>query len=83
LLLQLEAAFQLESPPDFAAARRELKLRALKAALEGRQPAGPAPLAPDELLAAALGRAALDAVQRERLRRVIAALRDRGPTGAG
>ncbi|MGZ5131061.1 MAG: DUF349 domain-containing protein [Caldimonas sp.] len=83
LLLQLEAAFQLESPPDFAAARRELKLRALKAALEGRQPAGPAPLAPDELLAAALGRAALAAVQRERLRRVIAALRDRGPTGAG
>jgi exonuclease SbcC len=83
LLLQLEAAFQLDSPPAFQAARRELKLQAMKAALEGRQTAASAPLAPDQLLAAALGRTALDDPQRERLGKVIAAVRDRGPTSAG
>jgi exonuclease SbcC len=83
LLLQLEAAFQLDSPPAFEAARRELKLRALKAALEGRQSTASAPLAPDKLMAAVLGRTALDDRQHERLGKVIAALRDRGPTGAG
>ena len=83
LLLQLEAAFQLDSPPAFEAARRELKLRALKAALESRQSTASAPLAPDKLMAGVLGRTALDDRQRERLGKVIAALRDRGPTGAG
>ena len=82
LLVQLEAAFQLDSPPAFEAARRELKLRALKAALEGRRSTASAPLAPDQLMAAVLGCAALDDQQRERLGKVIAALRDRGPTGA-
>ncbi|HEX7440458.1 MAG TPA: DUF349 domain-containing protein [Caldimonas sp.] len=83
LLLQLEAAFELDSPPAFQAARRELKLQAMKAALESRQSAAPAPLAPQQLLAAALGRTALDDRQRERLGKVIAALRNRGPTSAG
>ena len=83
LLLQLEAAFQVDSPPAFAAARRELKLRAMKAALEGRQRNAPAPLAPDQLLAAALGCKALADPQRERLARVIAAVRDRGPARVG
>ncbi len=83
LLLQLEAAFQLDSPPAFEAARRDLKLRAMKAALESRKPTAPAPLAPNQLLAAALGRATLDEPQRERLGKIIAALRDRGPTSAG
>ncbi|MFI4932904.1 MAG: hypothetical protein ACHP83_21875 [Burkholderiales bacterium] len=83
LLLQLEAALQLDSPPDFEAARRELKLRAMKAALESRRSTAPAPLAPDQLLAALLGRTALDDRQRERLGKVVAAVRERGPTGAG
>lgn len=83
LLLQLETAFQLDSPPAFEAARRELKLRAMKAALERRQSTASAPLTPDKLLAAILGRTALDDQQRERLGKVIAAVRDRGPTGAG
>jgi hypothetical protein len=83
LLLQLEAAFQLASPPAFEAARRELKLRAMKAALESRQSAAVTALAPDALLATALERVALDEAQRERLARVIAALRDRGPARAG
>jgi hypothetical protein len=77
LLLQLEAALQLDSPSEFQAARRELKLRAMKAALEGRQSVASTALAPDQLLAAALGRTALDDVQRERLARVIAAVRER------
>jgi len=83
LLLQLEAAFQLASPPALETARRELKFRALKAALEGRPSAAPAPLAPESLLAAALGCKALDGPQRDRLERVIAAVRQRGPAGAG
>ena len=36
-LLQLEAALDLASPPAFQAARRELKLRAMKNAVEARQ----------------------------------------------
>ena len=83
LLLQLEAAFQLDSPPAFQEARRALKLQAMKLALEGRASAMAAPLAPDQWLAAALGRAAFDAAQRERLGQVIAALRRRGPSSAG
>jgi DNA repair protein SbcC/Rad50 len=83
LLLQLEAAFQIDSPPALAAARRELKLRAMKAALEGRQRSAAAPLTFDALLAAALERTGLDEPQRERLTKILAALRERGPTSEG
>lgn len=82
LLLQLEVVFQLDSPPAFETARRDLKLRAMKAALESRQPAAQTPLAPEQLLAAALERASLADAQRERLGKVIAAVRDRGPASA-
>jgi len=82
LLMQLEAAFQLDSPPEFQAARREMKLQAMKAALEGRQSLASTPLAPDELLAAALGRTPLDGPQRERLGKVIAAVRSSARPGA-
>ena len=78
LLLQLEAAFQVDSPAALATARRDLKLQAMKAALEGRQRSAPAPLSPDALLAAALECSGLDGPQRERLARVIAAARERG-----
>ena len=84
LLLRLEAAFQLESPPEFHEARRALKLQAMKAALEGRPSvAAQAALTPDQWLAAALGRTALEEPQRQRLRQVIAALRERGPLKPG
>lgn len=83
LLMQLEAAFQLDSPPEFQAARREMRLQAMKAALEGRQSVASAPLAPDQLLAAALGRTPLDGPQRERLGKVIAAMRSLARPGAG
>ena len=36
-ILQLESALDIESPPAFHTARRDLKLRAMKAAIEARQ----------------------------------------------
>ena len=36
-LLKLEAALEMDSPPEFQAARREMKLRAMKNAIEARQ----------------------------------------------
>jgi exonuclease SbcC len=77
LLLQLEAAWGLESPAAIESARRLLKLQAMKAALESRRPAAPSP-SPAQWLAELLRRTALDAAQRERLDAVLAALRRRG-----
>ena len=77
LLLQLEAAWGLESPPAFEAARRELKLLAMKAALESRRPKVEAST-PEQRLAELLRRPGLDALQRERLGAVVIALRRRG-----
>ncbi len=82
LLLQAEAAWGLQSPAAFDAARRLLKLQAMKAALEGRRAATAAPLSPESLLAVLLGRAGLDALQRQRLGAVVAAVRRRGPGDA-
>ena len=83
LLLQLEAAYQLDSPPAFQAARRALKLQAMKAALESRPSTASAAFTPDQWLVAALSRPGLDAAQRARLGEIIAALRERGPARAG
>lgn len=83
LLLQLEAAWGLASPADCEAARRQLRLQAMKAALETRRPASApsAPATPGQWLAALLRRPTLDAGQRERLAGVLAELRRRGPAG--
>ena len=80
LLLQLEAAWALVSPPAFESARQQLKLKAMKAALETRRPAAAAatPAAPEHWLAELLRRATLDAVQRDRLGAALQALRRRG-----
>lgn len=86
LLLQLEAAWGLDSPAAFESARRQLKLQAMKAALETRRPAAAAAAAtttPVQQLAELLRRATLDAAQRERLGAVLSALRRRGPLLAG
>jgi hypothetical protein len=83
LLLQLEAAYQLESPAAFEAARRALKLQAMKAALESRPAAASAAFTPDQWLAAALGRTGLDTAQRARLGAILMALRERGPGRTG
>jgi len=79
LLLQLEAAWDLASPAAYEAARRMLKLQAMKAALESRRSAAPA--TPAQQLAELLRRPTLDATQRERLRGVLVALRQRGALG--
>ena len=85
VLLQLEAAWNLPSAPAFAAARRELQLQAMKAALETRRTraAEQEPVAPDQWLAEALRRPTGEPPQRERLRAVLVALRQRGAAGKG
>ncbi len=77
LLLQLEDAWGLDSPVAFESARRLLKLQAMKAALETRRSAATS-ATPQHWLGELLRRGALDAVQRERLGAVLAALRRRG-----
>lgn len=74
--LRLEMALGIPSPPEFEAARRELKLLALKTAMEGRQAGGAATDDIELLLVSALGRRAT-ASQRDRLRTIIATLRER------
>jgi DNA repair protein SbcC/Rad50 len=79
LLLQIEAAWDLPTPPAFESARRERKLMAMKVALEGRRTGAPEALVPDAALALLLGRGGLDAGQRDRLAAVLTAWRGRGP----
>jgi DNA repair protein SbcC/Rad50 len=81
-LLQIEAALEIASPAAFQAARRDLKLRAMKDALEGRQPAGANRVDVEKLVASALGQRASDPVQRQRLRSVVEALRAAPPVAA-
>jgi hypothetical protein len=83
VLLQLEIALDLPAAPEWQAARRQLKLRALKEAMEGRTPpaSGPAPAA--SWLATLLIEPALDAQQTQRLLAVLAALRHAAPGTLG
>lgn len=74
LLLRLEVALDMPSPPEYQPARRELKLRALKQTLEGRQ-AGPADDVASLLIEAL--RCQPTAAQRERLHQIITTLRER------
>ena len=76
LLLDLEVALGIDSPAEFSAARQRLKLLALKAAMEGRQPA--AALSAAEIERRLLDAAATprpDEISRERLVKIIAAMR--------
>ena len=83
LLLQLEMALDLPATPEWQAARREKKLRAMKSALEGRGPSNPSPARPVELLAAALGQGGTSSAQRQRLKEIVAALRVASPEQLG
>ena len=79
-LLQLEAALDMPATPALQAARRGLKLRALKAALEGRATHEVSlETQRAEWLAAALRQALPGAAHAQRLRAVIAALRSLPP----
>lgn len=75
-LLQLEAALNVESPPAFQAARRELKLRAMKNAMEGRQSASVSAADIDKWLAEVFGFARADDASGQRRSALVAALRD-------
>jgi len=79
LLLQLETALDLPATPERLAARRDLKLRAMKDALEGRGAPNLDPARRAEWLAAVLRQSGLHAAQRERLAALVAALRLASP----
>jgi exonuclease SbcC len=84
LLLQLEAALELPASPEWQAARRDLKLRALKDALEGRAPQGTDPVAQrTQWFAAVLRQNGMTPEQRDRLHALIAALRRAAPGSLG
>jgi DNA repair protein SbcC/Rad50 len=78
LLLQLEASLDLPATPEQQAARRQLKLQAMKQALEGRGGAG-APKSAHEAFAALLRQARLDPAQAQRLDVLVAGLRGATP----
>ena len=81
-LLALELALDMPVGPAQQAARQQLKLLALKNALEGRSPGSATPQrSPLQTLAALLGQAGLSGAQRGRLRGVLTALRQ-APSGA-
>ena len=83
LLLQLEAALDLPAAPEWRAARRDLKLRAMKDALEGRASQNLDPARQADWLAAALRQSDTAAAQRERLHALMAALRQAPPGALG
>jgi hypothetical protein len=78
LLLQIETAWDLPTPPAFESARREHKLLAMKRTLEGRRSPAPQVLAPVAAMARLLSFTRLDAGQRDRLAAVLAAWRRQG-----
>lgn len=78
LLLQLETALDLPSAPEWQAARRALKLRALKDSMEGRAAVqGPARHA--AWFQSSLRQGGLTPAQRERLRAILTALKQTTP----
>ncbi|HET7791977.1 MAG TPA: DUF349 domain-containing protein [Rhizobacter sp.] len=84
LLLRLEAAFNLPASAEQQAARRELKLRELKEALEGRAAQTQDPVAQRaRWFVELLQHQGLSPVQRERLHALVAALREAPPGTLG
>ncbi len=75
LLLQLEMALDVASPAEFQPSRRDLKLQAMKAALEGRSSNALADQDAESLLALTLSHARPDDGQRARLHALLNALR--------
>lgn len=76
-LLQVEMALDMPSPEAFQAARREWKLRAMKAALESRQATAEGSVGADDGFARLLGQPGLAPIQRERFDAIVAVLRTR------
>ena len=74
-LLQLEVACGIDSPADFLAARQQLKMRALKNAMEARQTTVVTAADIDRWLMLAVEIKSSDALCLERLQRVIQAMK--------
>ena len=74
-LLNLEVACNLDSPPEFTAARRQLKMNALKFAMENRRPSATTPADIERWLLEAAATPRPDEVSRARLEKIIAAVR--------
>ncbi len=79
ILLNLEVACGIESPAEFLADRQQLKIRALKSAMENRQTSVTTPADIEHWLLDAAAAPRPDDVSRERLAKVIAAVRIRRP----
>jgi hypothetical protein len=77
VLLYLEAACGIDSPAEFAAARQRLKLLRLKNAMEARRPVVTTPEDIERWLLDAAAMPGPDEISRERLAKVIAAVRQR------
>jgi hypothetical protein len=77
LLLNLEADLGIESPAEFSAARQRLKLLALKAAMEGRQAVATPGAEIERRLLDAAATPRPDETSRERLAKIVAAIRKR------
>ena len=74
-LLQLEVACGIDSPADFLAARQQLKMRALKNAMEARQTTVVTAADIDRWLMLAVEIKSSDALCLERLQRIIQAMK--------
>ena len=78
-LLNLELACGIDSPAEFDAARRRLKMQALKIAMENRRPdAGASPADIERWLLEAAATPRPDELSRSRLEKILAAVRARG-----
>ena len=78
-LLKLEVACGIDTPSEFMAARQQLKMRALKDAMEGRRAGVSTPADIERWLLDAAAAPRPDEVSRERLGKIIAAVRVRPP----
>jgi hypothetical protein len=78
-LLNLEVACGIDTPSEFMAARQQLKMRALKDTMEGRRAGAATPADIERWLLEAAATPRPDEVSRERLEKIIAAVRVRPP----
>ena len=74
-LLNLEVACGIDTPSEFMAARQQLKMRALKDAMEGRRAGAAAPADIERWLLDAAATPRPDEVSRARLEKIVAAVR--------
>jgi hypothetical protein len=78
-LLNLEVACGIDTPSEFMAARQQLKMRALKDAMEGRRAGASTPADIERWLLDTAAAPRPDELSRERLEKIIAAVRVRRP----